>query len=194
MVDVLGATIGFLLAIVMVILHFMPGTPWEPSEDISQEVLQRRAETVPKPEFPEPYYRSIGGVPGGRAIAAEETRSELEEAPEEEETTAEEPAAIPDEEAETFEVEYVKEGNTIKVAENETLLEAGEEEGWELPYACREGQCLSCGGRIVNGPAENYVIHWQQEMLAEDEINEGYTLTCVAYPIDDFSLETGEQP
>ena len=31
-------------------------------------------------------------------------------------------------------------------------------------------------------------------MLEEAEIEDGYTLTCVAYPRDSFSIETGEAP
>jgi len=31
-------------------------------------------------------------------------------------------------------------------------------------------------------------------MLSDGEVDEGYTLTCVAYPRADFALETGETP
>ena len=31
-------------------------------------------------------------------------------------------------------------------------------------------------------------------MLSNSEIDDGYTLTCVAYPREDFTLETGEAP
>jgi ferredoxin len=31
-------------------------------------------------------------------------------------------------------------------------------------------------------------------MLDDAELDDGYTLTCVAYPKDDFTIETGEAP
>jgi 2Fe-2S type ferredoxin len=156
-------------------------------------VLEQRAETVPDTEFTEPMNRSIGGggLPAGAAAAGEAGELEEGEAEADEEDG---PWALPDDDADSFEVEYAKEGASIEVAENEHLLSAGEDEGWDLPYACREGQCLSCGGQITDGPAEDYVAHDNQEMLNEEELSEGYTLTCVAYPQDDFTLETRETP
>jgi 2Fe-2S type ferredoxin len=192
MVNELGLALGLGLTLLVVALHFARGTEWTPAEDISQEVLERRAATVADTDFPEPMNRSIGG--GGGAVgvpAGEGAEGELEEGAEEEGSS---PADIPDEEAEYFEIEYEKEGETIEVASNEHLLEAGEDEGWDLPYACREGQCLSCGGHVADGPADEYVIHDNQEMLGEEELEEGYVLTCVAYPIAEFTLETSETP
>ncbi|MFW6318491.1 MAG: 2Fe-2S iron-sulfur cluster-binding protein, partial [Halorubrum sp.] len=55
-------------------------------------------------------------------------------------------------------------------------------------------QCVSCAGRITDGPSEDFVEHDNQQMLEEAEIDDGYTLTCVAYPRASFSIETGEAP
>jgi 2Fe-2S type ferredoxin len=192
MVTTVGIVGGALLTLAVAVLHYAEGSEWTPREDISQEVLERRAETVPETDLPEPGNRSIGGggvAAVGGAEGAEE--GELEEGEAGEDT----PAAIPDDEAEVFEIEYVKEGETVEVKENETLLVAGEDEGWDLPYACREGQCISCSGQITDGGnAEDYVEHHTNQMLGEPEMDEGYTLTCVAYPTSDLTLETGESP
>jgi len=194
MVTTVGIVGGAVLTLVAVVLHFSEGSAWTPREDISQEVVEQRAESVPETDFAEPSNRTLGG--GGGAVAAvggAEGAGEGELA--EEEAGDDSPAAIPDDEAEVFEVEYVKEGETIEVKENETLLEAGEEEDWDLPYACREGQCISCAGHIADGGhAEDYVEHHTNQMLGDPELEEGYTLTCVAYPTDDLTLETGESP
>ena len=193
MVTTVGIVGGAVLTLVAVVLHLSEGSEWQPREDVSQEVIERRAESVPETDFPEPSNRSIGGGGAVAAVGDAEAAGEGELA--EEEAGDESPAAIPDEEAETFEVEYVKEGETVEVKENETLLEAGEEEGWDLPYACREGQCISCAGHITDGGnAEEYVEHHENQMLGEPELDDGYTLTCVAYPTDDLTLETGESP
>ncbi len=189
-----GVIGGVALTAIAVAVHYAKGTGWEPAGDISAEVLEHRAETVPETEFPEPMNRSIGGG-GAVAVGAGAAEGELAEGEEaEEEEAGFDPSALPEDEIETFEIEFEKEGQTVEVNSNENLLEAGEDEGWDLPYACREGQCLSCAGRIVDGDAQEYIKHDGNEMLNEEEMGEGYCLTCVAYPIGDFTLETSESP
>lgn len=186
-------SIGAFLALLTVALHFAKGTERVIPDDIAEEVLERRAATVIETDFPEPMNRAIGGGGGAAAAVAggADAEGELEEGGTEEDSG---PGDIPEDEIEHFEIEFAKEGETIEVANNETILEAGEDEGWDLPYACRQGQCVSCGGRVTDGPSEDYLEHDNQEMLDDDEISEGYTLTCVAYPRGEFTLETNETP
>ena len=191
-ISLVGVGAGLVLVLLAVALHFSKGTGWEPTADITQEVLERRAATVPETDFPEPMNRSIGGGGVAGAIAGGEEGAELEgeEAAEEEPS----PADIPEDEVEYFEVEFVKQGETIELASNQTVLDQGEDAGMDLPYACRQGSCVSCAAKITNGPAEEYITHHTQETLSDDEMEQGYTLTCVAYPKADFSIETGEAP
>ena len=193
MVDLVAFGIAAALTGMFVVLHFATGTKWESNPDISQELLEKRAAAVPETSFPEPMNRSIGG--GGGAVAIEGGAEagedgELEEAEPEKQS----PADMPEDEVEYHEIELAKQGETIEVASNETILDKAEDEGFDLPYACRQGQCVSCAGHIEDGPAEDHVIHYEQETFTEEEMEEGYTLTCVAYPISDFTLETGEAP
>jgi 2Fe-2S type ferredoxin len=192
-IDVIGIGIGAALTITAVALHYSKGTGWEAPEDISQEVLEQRAATVPETDFPEPMNRSIGGG-GAAAIPAGEAGAELEEGGEDEDESGFDPSAIAEDEVEYYEIEFVNEGETIEVANNETILDAGEDEGWDLPYACRQGQCVSCAGQIQDGPSGDYIRHENNEALFDDDMDEGYCLTCVAYPTAEFSIETGEQP
>jgi 2Fe-2S type ferredoxin len=193
-VNLVDVGLGVLLTLLVLAVHFSRGTGWESSPDVSQEVLERRAESVPETDFPEPMNRSIGG--GGvaaAAVGAGEEGAELEG--EEAATEAESgPWDVPDDEAEQFEIEFVKEGETVELVENKPILDQGEDQGFDLPYACRQGQCVSCSAHIPDGPAGDFVVHNDQEMFTEDEMGEGYTLTCVAYPKADFSIETGEAP
>jgi 2Fe-2S type ferredoxin len=193
-INVVGLSMGVLLTLIAVALHYSKGTGWQSTPDISQEVLDRRAETVPETDFAEPMNRSIGG--GAAAAVAAGSAAEGAELEEGGEETVEEtgPADIPEDEVEYFEVEFVKEGETIEVANNKTILESGEDNGWDLPYACRQGSCVSCAGQIQDGPSEEYVVHDNQQMLDEGELDDGYTLTCVAYPRGSFSIETGKAP
>ncbi|WP_424000805.1 2Fe-2S iron-sulfur cluster-binding protein [Haloarcula salina] len=194
MVELVGLAGGAVLTLIVVSLHYAKGTGWEAPEDISQEVLEQRAASVPETDFPEPYNRSIGGG-GAAAIPAGDAEGELGEGEEaEEEDEGFDPDSIADDEVEYYEIEFAKEGETIEVANNETILEAGEEEGWDLPYACREGQCISCAGHIEDGPAEDYIRHSNNDSLMDDDMEEGYCLTCVAYPTGEFTIETGESP
>ena len=180
--------------LLMVLVTSVRGTGWEPTTDISEEVLEHRASAVPETEFPEPGNRAVGGGGGGGgaipAGGAEGEGAELEEGG----TASAGPGDIPEDEVEYFEVEFVKQGETVELSNDQPILEQGEDEGWDLPYACRQGQCVSCAGRIADGPSEDFVEHDNQQMLEEAEIDDGYTLTCVAYPRDSFSIETGEAP
>ncbi|MDY6764823.1 MAG: 2Fe-2S iron-sulfur cluster-binding protein [Halobacteria archaeon] len=93
--------------------------------------------------------------------------------------------------AKTYEVEFVKEGRTIEIPENKSILEAGEEVGMNLPYQCRMGICgVCCGYRPDGGEVD------QDEgmFLSESEKDEGYVLTCIAKPRSDLKIETNESP
>ncbi|MCG1001871.1 MULTISPECIES: 2Fe-2S iron-sulfur cluster-binding protein [Halobacterium] len=193
MVNTLGLALGLGMALTLVGLHFLKGTAKPVPEDIASEVLEQRASTVPETDFPEPYNRSIGGGGGAGAVAGGAAEGELEEEGEEEEGF--DPESIPEDEVEYYEIEFVKEGETIEVANNESILDAGEEEGWDLPYACRQGQCLSCGGRVASGDdSHDFIQHTNNETLSDDEMEKGYMLTCTAHPTASFSLETDETP
>jgi len=191
MVDVLGLGLGVATAAVVTLLHFARATEKPTPDDIAGEVLERRAETVPETDFPEPSNRAVGGGGGAVAVGGGEAEGELAE--EEAEESGFDPSAIPDDEVEEFDIDFEKEGATVGVENTETLLDAGEDEGFDLPFACREGQCLSCAGK-VDGDANELVRHSNNEVLSEDEMEKGYCLTCVAYPTGEFTLETSEAP
>lgn len=192
MVDLMGMAIGVFLTAAFAVLHFSRGQQWQPKEDIVQSILAQRALTSSETTFPEPMSRGAGAIVIGASIATDSSPEQIESVPDD--SSKHSPQSISDSDAKVFKIEYVKEGVSLEVRENQTLLEAGEEQGWDMPYACREGQCLSCGGKITNGPASDFVFHDGQEMLSPDELDSGYTLTCVAYPLSDLRLETSESP
>ncbi|MET0279038.1 MAG: 1,2-phenylacetyl-CoA epoxidase subunit PaaE [Pseudorhodoplanes sp.] len=63
--------------------------------------------------------------------------------------------------------------------EGETVIDAGERAGLEMPYSCRGGMCCTCRGKLVSGEVEmavNYSLEpWEQAA--------GYVLTCQARPV-----------
>ncbi|NKC13494.1 MAG: phenylacetate-CoA oxygenase/reductase subunit PaaK [Gammaproteobacteria bacterium] len=63
----------------------------------------------------------------------------------------------------------------------ETVLQAGERAGLELPYSCRGGVCATCQARLLEGEVDMYANY----ALEDYEIARGYVLTCQAHPVTD---------
>ena len=64
---------------------------------------------------------------------------------------------------------------------NETLLESARRAGLSPPFSCEAGNCGTCMGKLVEGNATMRI----NDALDEDEVEDGYILTCQAVPDTD---------
>ncbi|GAA0795881.1 ferredoxin--NADP reductase [Marinobacterium sediminicola] len=61
---------------------------------------------------------------------------------------------------------------------DETILDAAEKAGIELPYSCMAGMCASCMCEVTEGEVK--LLH--NDVLDERDLSKGLTLTCQAVP------------
>ena len=84
----------------------------------------------------------------------------------------------PDGETETFECD-----------DDTSILDALEEAGFDHPSSCRAGSCSSCCMKILEGTLDQE----EQYFLDDDQLEEGFALTCVAKPTSDTVVLLTEQ-
>ena len=78
---------------------------------------------------------------------------------------------------------------TIKVAENQIILDTARDAGIDLPYSCSAGVCTTCAAQITEGKVEQS----EGMGLSPDLQAEGYALLCVSYPRSDLKLESNKE-
>ena len=128
---------------------------------------------------------AIGGT-GAVVLAGcadEEPADDADDAPEEPDD---------DEDADVASYELVfrwdDEETAVEVEEDEEILYPALDAGVDVPYSCEVGTCGECTARY-DGDASEVVTHDGNEYLDDDQLGEGWLLTCVAYAENDFELE-----
>jgi ring-1,2-phenylacetyl-CoA epoxidase subunit PaaE len=78
-------------------------------------------------------------------------------------------------------LKVILEGETTEFKLNttgDTILQASENKGLDVPFSCRGGVCCSCKAKVLEGTASMKLNY----SLTDEEVKKGYILTCQAHP------------
>eukprot|EP00929_Paragymnodinium_shiwhaense_P007558 TRINITY_DN111474_c0_g1_i1.p1 TRINITY_DN111474_c0_g1~~TRINITY_DN111474_c0_g1_i1.p1 ORF type:complete len:220 (-),score=34.38 TRINITY_DN111474_c0_g1_i1:94-678(-) len=66
------------------------------------------------------------------------------------------------------------------------ILDKAEEEGIEMPWSCRTGDCSVCTGKVLSGEIDQS----DQKYLTDEQVADDLCLTCVTKPTSDCRIQT----
>lgn len=78
----------------------------------------------------------------------------------------------------TVKIIYDGKEREFEMDPDQTVLEAALDAGYDPPYACMVAACCTCRAKLLGGRVEMD----DRESLTDDEIEEGYVLTCQSHP------------
>ena len=79
--------------------------------------------------------------------------------------------------------------STISVPDDQYIMDMAEIAGIRLPNGCKQGECSACVAKLVSGKVDQS----EQKFLRPTEIEAGYIVTCVAYPLSDCTIYTHQE-
>ena len=84
-------------------------------------------------------------------------------------------------------ITFVGAGRTISCRAGQTIFEAANEHGLELPIGCRYGGCITCAAKLLSGK----VRQPGATALNRRQSRAGFILLCVAIPASDCVVHEG---
>ena len=73
------------------------------------------------------------------------------------------------------------ENMNFSMDKDNNILDEALANGLDVPYSCQGGVCTTCIGKLEKGK----VIMDDDQMLSDEEINDGLMLTCISKPDSD---------
>ncbi len=71
------------------------------------------------------------------------------------------------------------EEHLLSIPKSSNILDAALDKELDMPYSCQSGLCTACRGKCVEGEISTD----EAEGLSQEEMDEGYVLTCVGKPL-----------
>ena len=73
------------------------------------------------------------------------------------------------------------ENMNFSMDKDNNILDEALANGLDVPYSCQGGVCTTCIGKLEKGK----VLMDDDQMLSDEEINDGLMLTCISKPDSD---------
>ena len=73
------------------------------------------------------------------------------------------------------------ENMNFSMDKDNNILDEALANGLDVPYSCQGGVCTTCMGKLEKGK----VIMDDDQMLSDEELNDGLMLTCISKPDSD---------
>lgn len=89
--------------------------------------------------------------------------------------------ALPEFQTRNIKVRVYGQQYDLTVEKGDNIIIAGIKNGLIFPYSCQIGACSTCRAKLVSGE----VFMEVKEGLTEEEIKQGYILTCQSHPMSD---------
>lgn len=118
----------------------------------------------------------FGGTPVGPAPVAQQTSEQTNEQAAGQ--TDDKPAAEPREDQGTVTIVLGNRRASVPKHPGETLLQSARRAGLSPPFSCEAGNCATCMAKMTEGSATMR----ENDALTDEEVAEGYVLTCQGVP------------